>query len=81
MTEGGILAIWNDCKPDHLGAYEVWYQGEHLIERLGIPGFLRGRRYESLEPNGSKFFTYYETRTPDVLTSEAYRHRDRSSYA
>ena len=75
MVGGGILAIWNDCKVGEESAYEAWYQGEHLIERLSIPGFLRGRRYESLDRSAPRFFTYYETVTPDVLFSQTYRHR------
>ena len=75
MVGRGILAIWNDCKVGEEDAYEAWYQGEHLIERLSIPGFLRGRRYESLDRSASRFFTYYETVTPGVLFSETYRHR------
>jgi len=75
MTGEGILAIWNDCKPGHHDAYEAWYQGEHLIERLGIPGFLRGRRYQSIDAAGPAFFTYYETLKPDVLATPAYQSR------
>ena len=68
---GGRLALWNDCAPGHEAAYEAWYQGEHLPERLAIPGFLRGRRYRALT-EGPAYFTYYEVTDPDVLTSEAY---------
>ncbi|MGI9452641.1 MAG: hypothetical protein ACR2QH_18660 [Geminicoccaceae bacterium] len=75
MIEEGILAIWNDCKPGHRDAYEAWYQGEHLIERLAVPGFLRGRRYQAIDAMAPAFFTYYKTRTPDVLTTSAYRSR------
>ncbi|MFK7943639.1 MAG: antibiotic biosynthesis monooxygenase [Paracoccaceae bacterium] len=70
MTEGR-LAIWNDCAPGHEAAYETWYQGEHLLERLGIPGFLRGRRYQSVAGT-TAYFTYYEVSEPGVLTSPAY---------
>ena len=54
--------------------YEGWYAGEHLFERLGIPGVQVGRRYENpaISP---RFFTYYETATPDVLTSDNYLER------
>lgn len=70
----GILAIWNKCKPELSVDYEHWYQTEHLYERLSIPGFIRGRRYESLRAGGG-FFTYYETTNPAVLTSPAYLDR------
>jgi hypothetical protein len=40
----------------------------------GGPGFLRGRRYEAVEAP-QQYFTYYETETPEVLVSPAYRER------
>jgi hypothetical protein len=73
MTDG-ILAIWNDCRAEDEAAYEAWYAQEHLPERLGIPGFRRGRRYEAVDAT-PRFFTYYETDTPAVLSSEAYIER------
>lgn len=70
----GILALWNDRHPERADAYEAWYAEEHLPERLGLPGFLRGRRYQAVE-GAPAFFTYYETETPDVLTSPVYLER------
>ena len=67
----GILAIWNDCAVGAERDYERWYTMEHFPERLSVPGFLRGWRYEALAGD-PQFFTYYETETPDVLTTEAY---------
>jgi len=72
MIGGGILALWNDCEASHEDAYEAWYQGEHLAERLAVPGFRRGRRMQSLA-DGPGYFTYYETVGPDVLFSPVYR--------
>ena len=46
MIGDGILALWNDCEASHEDAYEDWYQGEHLAERLAVPGFRRGRRMQ-----------------------------------
>ncbi len=70
----GILAIWNDCLPEVEKQYEDWYVGQHLPERVGVPGFRIGRRYEALaaEP---RYFTFYDTDKPDVLWSDAYRER------
>ena len=70
----GILAIWNDCVPEAEKDYEDWYMGQHLPERVGVPGFRIGRRYEALaaEP---RYFTFYDTDTPEVLWSQAYRER------
>jgi len=70
----GILALWNNCAPGHEAEYEAWYQGEHLPERLAVPGILRGRRYEALA-GAPHYFTYYETVSPGVFSSEAYLER------
>ena len=70
----GILAIWNDCLPEAETEYENWYMGQHFPERLGVPGFRVGRRYEavSAEP---RYFTFYDTESPEVLMSQAYVER------
>lgn len=67
----GILAIWNDCLPEVEHEYEHWYMGQHFPERLAVPGFRIGRRYEavSAEP---RYFTFYDTVSPEVLWSKAY---------
>tara|TARA_X000000950_G_scaffold283930_1_gene385925 strand:- start:750 stop:1349 length:600 start_codon:yes stop_codon:yes gene_type:complete len=45
-----------------------------MLERVGIEGFLRGRRYDAI--NGKpQFFHFYETTKPEVLTSPAYMQR------
>jgi len=70
----GILAIWNDCRPGREADFEAWFQGEHLQERLAVPGFLFGRRHEALSGN-PRYFNFYVTEAPAVLTSKAYLDR------
>ena len=70
-SSSGILAIWNDCKTGEEFLYEKWYQGEHLHDRVSIPGFKLGRRHKSVDRT-PKYFTYYETTSAEVLVSEAY---------
>jgi hypothetical protein len=70
----GILAIWNDCARGREAAYEEWYQGEHLIERVSVAGFLVGRRYEAVAAK-RQFLTTYEVEGPEVLSSAEYRER------
>lgn len=70
----GILALWNDCVAEHRDTYEAWYAEEHLPERLGLPGFLRGRRYAAIGP-GTEYFTYYEVKSAEVLVSDVYLER------
>jgi hypothetical protein len=74
MSEPGILAIWNDCRAGHEAEFEDWFQGEHLIERLAVPGFLYGRRHQAISGE-SGYFNFYLTQSPDVLMSKAYLER------
>jgi hypothetical protein len=72
--ERGILAIWNDCRAGHEAEFESWFQGEHLLERLAVPGFLFGRRHQAIS-GASGYFNFYLTESPAVLTSKAYLER------
>jgi hypothetical protein len=74
MSQPGVLAIWNDCRPGDEAAFEEWFQGEHLIERLGVPGFLFGRRHQAIS-GASGYFNFYLVQSPDVLTSKPYLER------
>ena len=67
----GILSVWNDIAPDVEDFYERWYMSEHFPERLGVPGFLRGRRYAAVQAD-RKYFTFYDLDSPQVLFSPAY---------
>ena len=70
----GILAIWHNCADGTEQTFEHWYQSEHLAERVGVPGFRFGRRYEGLGGYRS-YFTYYEADDPSVFTSQSYLDR------
>jgi len=72
MRGNGVLALWHDSAPGHEAAFEEWYQTEHLVERLSIPGFLRGRRYEAVT-GAPAYFTCYEVTEPDLLFTDTYR--------
>ena len=70
----GILAIFNDCRAGREAEFEAWFQGEHLLERLAVPGFLFGRRHRAIS-GAAGYFNYYLVETPDVLTSKPYLER------
>ena len=74
MSAPGILAIFNDCRAGREAEFEAWFQGEHLIERLAVPGFLFGRRHRAIS-GASGYFNFYMVETPDVLTSKPYLDR------
>jgi hypothetical protein len=70
----GILAIFNDCRAGREAEFEAWFQGEHLIERLSVPGFLFGRRHRAISGTPG-YFNFYMVETPEVLTSKPYLER------
>jgi hypothetical protein len=70
----GVLAIWNGIDPKAESEFVKWHVAEHIPERVGLPGFLRGRRYVAVDGN-PKFFNFYETRAPSDLSSPVYRGR------
>ena len=74
MTQPGILAIWNDVRPGREADFETWFQSEHLAERLAVPGFRFGRRHEAIS-GGLRYFVFYVTDGPEVLTSKPYLER------
>jgi hypothetical protein len=74
VPQHGILAIFNDCRAGREAEFEAWFQGEHLIERLGIPGFLFGRRHKAIA-GAPGYFNFYMVETPAVLTSKPYLER------
>lgn len=53
-----------------LDEYYTWQNGEHFPERLGIPGFRRGRRFRSV--TAPRYLTVYEADSMAVLTGPHY---------
>jgi hypothetical protein len=71
----GAICIWNDITPEGRADFYAWHLTEHMPERVGIPGFRRGRRYRGCAESSPEFFTLYEVDTPAVLSGEDYRRR------
>jgi len=70
----GVVAIWNDVASEGLAEFYEWHHREHMPERVGIPGFLRGRRYIAVR-GAPEFFTLYEATGTDVLAGPHYLER------
>lgn len=70
----GAVAIWHDIAPEGREAFYDWHGNEHMPERLGIPGFRRGRRYVAIAAD-LEYFNLYEAETVDVLRGDGYRSR------
>ena len=59
----GLLMVWVDVPADKEKEFNRWYNDEHLAERLAIPGFLAGARYEAVK-GSPKHLAYYELESP-----------------
>lgn len=74
LLGNAAVAIWQDAPPEARAEYFEWHNREHMPERVGIPGFLRGRRYCALEGE-PEFFTLYEAESLAALTGPDYTAR------
>ena len=68
----GLMAFYADIAPEAVEDYRRWHNCEHMLERVSIPGFRRGRRYAG-HPGAPGFLMMYETADAAVLGSAAYR--------
>jgi len=72
----GAIAIWNGISDEGRADFYAWHLSEHMPERVGIPGFLRGRRYRAADDKTHpEFFTLYETQTFEVTQGVDYLNR------
>lgn len=71
-----VVAIWNGVTPEGRAEFYAWHLHEHMAERVGIPGFRRGRRYAAMDAaTHPEFFTLYEADTMQVLQGQDYANR------
>lgn len=66
-----VLAVWNNVDPAHEREFNDWYLHQHVAERAGAPGFLRGRRYRAMD-GAPRYFAFYETVDEAALRAPAY---------
>ena len=69
--QGLLVAMMNP--PADEAAFNAWYDEEHVPLRLGVPGFLSGRRYQAAEAEGPRYLALYDLASVSVLQSGAYQ--------
>ncbi|MFL9899775.1 hypothetical protein PQR71_16765 [Paraburkholderia fungorum] len=67
-----FISIWHDLADGYAQQFERWHTEEHMPERLGVPGFLRGRRYINWEQSPHVCFTLYELAHLETFRSPGY---------
>jgi len=85
ITMRAFMAIWSNVRPDMAREWYRWHTEEHMPERVAIPGFLAGRRYdltaENLAPEAPAHrrlqhcFMMYEGERLKTFNSDAYLDR------
>ena len=66
-----VMINWSDVAAEHRHAYYEWHSREHMVGRVAIPGFQRGRRYSAVNAQRD-FLNFYEVDDLSVLTGADY---------
>ena len=76
MNRFGLLLTITEPPPQHEAEFNAWYDTEHIVERVSIPGFLSARRWlADVKPGEGKYLATYELDSPVVLASTGYLSR------
>ena len=67
----GMLITAMDVDPADELDFNLWYDREHLAERVALDGFLEARRWVAVDAS-QKYFSTYSTATFEDLDSPAY---------
>lgn len=71
-----VVAIWNGVIEEGWPFNYLWHLTEHMPERVGIPGFNRGRRFRAMDSaTHPALFTLYECDTLQVVQGVDYTNR------
>lgn len=72
LKGNGFLIIWHDIRTEAEPEYHRWHTREHMPERLGVPGFLRGRRGVDWSRDTHRYLTLYEGAALETFGSPPY---------
>ena len=67
-----FLAIGNSVDPAMRPDYEAWHGGEHVPERLTMPGFLAAKRYVGGRGAAARYLTLYDLGSAEALETPEY---------
>lgn len=68
------MAVWGDVVPTVEAEFNEWYHRQHVPERVGMPGWLSGRRYRRVGRGRHRYLAVYEIESLASLDHSAYRH-------
>lgn len=71
----GFMIVFHDIREESDAEYHRWHTKEHMPERLGVPGFLRGRRGVDWNRDKYRYLTLYEGKDLGTFGSAPYLER------
>ncbi len=66
-----VMVNWSNVAPKNRPAYYEWHSREHMVGRVSIPGFQRGRRFIAVRASRD-FLVLYEVDSLAVLVGRDY---------
>ncbi|MEP3346074.1 MAG: hypothetical protein ABJN34_01125 [Litoreibacter sp.] len=72
-TNQAQLFVWSDIDPDHEADFNLWYDREHMEERVRISGFTGARRYRAISGSARRYLALYRASGLADFTTAAYR--------
>jgi hypothetical protein len=72
-TPGGMLVVWLDFPTEKDHQINDWYNHEHVISRVVLPGFHWGKRYSAIA-GSPHYLAVYATDNVENLYSDEYIH-------
>lgn len=70
-----MLIILAGVRPEHEAEFNLWYDREHLPDRVTVPGFITARRHAAAEGALWPYLALYEAADISVFSSPAYKER------
>ena len=68
----GLLMVYVDMPAELEDEFNIWYDEEHIPERLALPGVLNAARYVA-QQGGPKYLACYELDQPEVYFSDPWK--------
>lgn len=66
-----VMVNWSDVAEEDRATYYAWHGPEHMVGRVSLPGFQRGRRFLAISASRD-ILVLYEVDDIDVLRGAAY---------
>jgi hypothetical protein len=70
-----MLFILTGVQPEHEAEFNLWYDREHLPDRVTVPGFITARRHDAAAGALWPYLALYEASDISVFSSPAYKER------